>query len=111
MRHGDIHWAEPDPSVGREQAGHRPVLIVSSNDALDAITQVVTTIPLTTRARGWATHIPVAGDTTGLPHPTWALCEQVRTISTHRLRSRVGAAETATLDSVAGVLRYLLNLS
>lgn len=110
MRYGDIYWAKPDPSVGSEQAGRRPVLVVSSDDAIDAIPTVVTTIPLTTRDRGWATHIPISGDTTGLTQPSWALCEQVRTISTHRLAGRLGDADTTTLSQVSRVLRYLLNM-
>lgn len=111
MRYGDVYWAEPDPSVGHEQAGRRPVLVVSSNDALDTIPQVVTTIPLTTRERPWATHIAVAGEHTGLTRSTWAICEQVRTISTQRLQTRIGTANAATLDNVGRVLRYLLNLT
>lgn len=111
MRYGDIYWAEPDPGIGREQTGRRPVLVVSSNEALDTIPQVVTTVPLTTRDRGWATHIAVVGDHAGLAQPTWAICEQVRTISTRRLQTRIGIAGTGTLDEVGRVLRYLLNLS
>lgn len=110
MRCGDIHWAKPDPSVGSEQTGRRPVLVISSDDAIDAISSVVTTIPLTTRDRGWATHIRISGENTGLTQPSWALCEQVRTISTQRIAGRLGAVDTATLTNVTRVLRYLLNL-
>jgi mRNA interferase MazF len=110
VRYGDIYWAKPDPSVGSEQAGRRPVLVVSSDDAIDAITSVVTTIPLTTRDRGWATHISISGPNTGLSEPSWALCEQVRTIATQRIAGRLGTVDTTTLTNVAQVLRYLLNL-
>jgi mRNA interferase MazF len=110
MRYGDIYWAKPDPSVGSEQAGPRPVLVVSSDDAIDVITSVVTTIPLTTRDRGWATHIRISGPDTGLSEPSWALCEHLRTISTQRIAGRLGTVDTTTLTSVAQVLRYLLNL-
>lgn len=110
MRYGEIYWAKPDPSVGSEQAGRRPVLLISSDDAIEALSSVVATIPLTTRDRGWATHIRLSGENTGLTQPSWALCEQVRTISTQRIAGRLGAVDTATLDGVARVLRYLLNL-
>ncbi|MGH3504524.1 MAG: type II toxin-antitoxin system PemK/MazF family toxin [Nocardioidaceae bacterium] len=110
MKRGDIYWAAPDPSVGHEQAGRRPVLIVSSNDTLAAIPHLLTAVPLTTRERPWATRVPVTGKSTGLTQPTWAICEQVRTISTERLGSQLGVADTATVDKIGHVLRYLLDL-
>jgi len=109
-RYGEIHWAKPDPGVGSEQAGRRPVLIVSSDEALDVITTVVTTIPLTTRDRGWSSHVPAVGPRTGLTDPSWIMCEQVRTISVLRLAGRIGVVDRATVERVSTVLRYLLNL-
>lgn len=109
MRRGEIHWAIADPSVGREQSGRRPVLIISSNDALDVIPTVVTVVPLTTRSQPWGSRIEVTGDTS-LTVPSWAMCEQVRTISTDRLRGRLGAADVTTVSSVDQVLRYVLDL-
>lgn len=110
MRYGDIYWAKADPGVGSEQSGRRPVLVVSSDDAIDVITTVVTTIPLTTRERGWTTHIPVSGAGTGLAAASWAMCEQIRTISTARLAAHVGRADAAALARVTTVLRYLLKM-
>lgn len=110
MKRGDLFWAAPDPGVGREQAGRRPVLLVSSDDTLAALPQLVTTIPLTTRQRGWPTHIAVTGPHTGLAEPSWAICEQIRTISTERLGGRIGMSDDDTLDEVARVLRFLLGL-
>ncbi|MGH3630715.1 MAG: type II toxin-antitoxin system PemK/MazF family toxin [Sciscionella sp.] len=110
MRYGEIYWANPDPGVGSEQAGRRPVLIVSSNDAIDAIATLVTTIPLTTRERDWAAHVSITGEQTGLVERSWALCEQVRTISTQRIAGRLGVVDAATLRNITNVFRYLLNL-
>lgn len=110
MKRGDLFWAAPDPSVGREQAGRRPVLLVSSDDAIAALPQIVTTIPLTTRQRDWPTRIAVTGPHTGLTDPSWAVCEQVRTISTERLRGRIGTSDEDTLEQAGRVLRYLLGL-
>lgn len=110
MKRGDLLWAAPDPHVGREQTGRRPVLIVSSDDALQTIPHVVTTVPLTTREKTWSTRVLVTGGKTGLDKPTWAICEQVRTISTQRLADPIGAADNATMRRVDQVLRYLLDL-
>lgn len=35
---GDVWWAKPDPAVGREQSGRRPVLVVANQWYLDAAT-------------------------------------------------------------------------
>ena len=110
VKRGDIFWAGPDPHVGHEQARRRPVLIVSSDGALQSIPHVVTAVPLTTRERAWATRIPVTGQKTGLDRPTWAICEQVRTISTERLGELIGTADADTMKGVDRVLRYLLDL-
>ena len=31
LRRGDVVWADLDPTLGREQAGRRPVLVVASD--------------------------------------------------------------------------------
>lgn len=110
MKRGDIVWAAPEPHVGHEQALRRPVLIVSSDYALTAVPHVVTTIPLTTRKRPWSTRVPVTGPKTGLDRESWAICEQVRTISTDRLGEAIGTANAKTVERVDRRLRYLLNL-
>lgn len=113
MRRGDIYWAVPDPSipiVGHEQDVRRPTLIVSSDDALTVIPNVLTVIPLTSVEQPWATRVPVTGGATGLTKPTWAICEQIRTIATHRVQGQLGTADGKTLEQVERVLRYLLHL-
>lgn len=86
------------------------MLIVSSDEAIAAIPSVVTAIPLTTRERGWATHVRIVGGDTGLQEPSWALCEQVRTISVQRIAGRIGAASDGVMAAVRRVLGYLLNI-
>ena|SRR5699024_2486487 len=93
MRYGDIYWAKPDPAVGSEQAGRRPVLVISADEAIDVIPGVVTVLPLTTQNREWVTRVPVRGSETGLKDPSWAICEQVRTVSTERIGKRRGVAD------------------
>lgn len=110
MKYGDIYWAKPDPSVGSEQDGRRPVLVISADEAIEAIPSVVTTVPLTSRSREWVTHVPMSGSRTGLGEATWAMCEQMRTISTQRLAGKVGEADPKSMQRVNTVLRYLLNL-
>lgn len=110
MKYGDIYWVKPDPTIGSEQAGRRPGLVISADEAIEAIRTVVTVVPLTTRRRDWVTRVPVTGPEVGLQEPSWGICEQVRTVSVDRVGARVGEADERTLAEVRRVLRYLLNL-
>ncbi|SYZ34461.1 toxin MazF [Propionibacterium australiense] len=44
---GQVHWARPDPGVGREQTGRRPVVVVSGDPYHEIATTLVITVPVT----------------------------------------------------------------
>jgi mRNA interferase MazF len=67
-------------------------------------------VPLTTRDRGLSHHVVITGDNTGLDRPTWALCEQVRAVSTARLIKQLGTADPDTLKAVRRVIAIFLEL-
>src|SRR5699024_2664951 len=106
----ELYWANPDPRGGSEQAGRRRVLVVSSDDAREAIANGGTTMTVTTRDRGWASQVRMGGDASGRAEPSWAWWEQGRTVRSPRIAARMCTVDAATLDSVSRVLRYLLNL-
>ena len=97
---GDIVWVKPDPSVGREQAGRRPAMIVAGADYLATVDTLAIVVPITSVDRGWPNHVPVGG----LGKPSWAMTEQVRTISRERI---VGAAARAPTETLAEVRRWI----
>lgn len=99
VREGELWWAKPDTTVGREQAGRRPVLVVSNSFYNRLVDSLVLVVPLTTQDRCWSNHMYV-NPSTGVGRDSWAMTEQVRTISRQRLVSRIGAVDTQTLDSV-----------
>ena len=105
---GEVWLAALDP-VGRdEQGGTRPFLVVST-DAFNAWpVSLVIVVPITTRDRGFAHHIRVAGG--GLDRPSFAMPEHLRSIAQRRLRRRLGAAEHSTLTVVDDWLRRLTGL-
>lgn len=96
---GQIWWATPSPTVGREQAGRRPVVIVSGREYHDTFTGLALVVPVTTRDRGWPNHVRLTGRT-GLDEPSWAMTEQVRAVSRDRLRTCVGLVDLDCLDVV-----------
>ncbi len=95
---GDIVWVFLDPVVGREQSGRRPAVVVSSRGHLLIADTLVIVVPVTSVDRGWSNHIPLGPD--ALQRRSWAMTEQVRTISRERVVGRVGRVDPATLAEI-----------
>ena len=109
LTRGTIAWAELSPTRGREHSGRRPVLVIASNAYLETITTLVLVVPITTVDRGWPNHVPLRGEH-GLDRPSWAMTEQVRTLSRGRIVDVVGLVDDATLRDVGAYLRDFLGL-
>ena len=104
----EVWLAALDPVGPGEQGGTRPTLVVSTNAFNAWPVGLVIVVPITTRDRGFAHHIPVAGG--GLDRPSFAMPEYVRSIAQRRLQRRLGIAEQATLAAVDDWLRRLTGL-
>ncbi|HLI36245.1 MAG TPA: type II toxin-antitoxin system PemK/MazF family toxin [Streptosporangiaceae bacterium] len=105
---GEVWVADLDPVMPGGQGGSRPVLIVSAAafNAWPAGLAVV--VPLTTRERGSAHHVPMAGG--GPERSSFAMPEYARSISQRRLRRRLGAAGPAAPTQVDDWLRRIMAL-
>jgi mRNA interferase MazF len=106
---GDVAWADLSPTRGREQSGRRPVLVVASRGYLRAVTTLVVVLPVTSVDRGWSNHVALSGPH-GLDRPSWAMTEQVRTITRDRLEPPVGQVDRTTTTAVDEWLRAMLAL-
>ncbi len=106
---GVIAWASLEPVRGREQGGHRPVLVVASAGYLDAVTTLAIVLPITTTDRGWPNHVRVEG-ASGLDRTSWVMTEQPRTLSRDRLTSVGGQVSPETLAAVRMWLGDFLDL-
>ena len=104
---GDVVWLQPEIVVGREQAGRRPALVVAGAGYLQTVDTLALVVPITTVDRGWPNHIEVFG--TELEQRSWAMSEQIRTISRERVVGRAGRAD-ATLAAVRSWLADFLEL-
>lgn len=108
LRPGDVVWVAPDATVGREQSGRRPALVVSGEQHLATATTLAMVVPLTGVDRGWPNHIELRGG--DLAMQSWAMTEQLRTISRERIGGRAGRAEATTLAAVRVWLADFLEL-
>jgi mRNA interferase MazF len=112
MKRGDVYSAALDPSQGSEQAGTRPVIIVS-RDAINLHSPVVVIVPLTSRTnknRLLPSHVEIKMGEGGLTADSVALCEQVRAISTTRLTRVLGHLSAVTISQLNGALKIALDL-
>ncbi|MBS1883434.1 MAG: type II toxin-antitoxin system PemK/MazF family toxin [Actinobacteria bacterium] len=104
----DVIWVAPEIAVGRDQVGRQPALVVAGAGYLASVDTLALVVPITSVDRGWPNHVEVIGAELG--RRSWAMSEQVRTISRARLVGRAGRADDATLAAVRGWLADLLAL-
>jgi len=105
---GDIVWADLDPVQGREQAGRRPVLILSQ-DVFNERSGTVIAVALTSQQ-------PVAGyplsfevRSVSLPKRSWVKISQIRTLSTQRLGACLGRLSPEEIQSVIEGLNEIID--
>jgi mRNA interferase MazF len=103
---GEIYWADLNPVRGREQAGRRPVLILS-NDLFNRRSGTVIAVAITSQPQraGFPLTFPLPPDR--LSKPCWVKISQIRTISVERIGKRMGSVDT---DELAQVVDGLLEL-
>jgi mRNA interferase MazF len=104
---GDIYWADLDPTVGHEQAGRRPVLILSRT-AFNDRSGTVVAVALTSAEPRAGFPLTLELTQTGLPKRTWVKISQIRTISTQRLAGRLTSCSPAELQRVIEGLGELI---
>lgn len=110
LRRGMVAWAELDPVRGREQAGHRPALVIASDLYLEQADTLAIIVPATTNDRGWPNHVLLRGSNLTLAQPTFAMTEQPRVVTRERLFDVAGTVDAATMQEVDGWLRDFLAL-
>ncbi|MBI2059182.1 MAG: type II toxin-antitoxin system PemK/MazF family toxin [Nitrospirae bacterium] len=102
--------ADLNPTRGREQAGFRPVLVVSHDIFNRGPSGLVIALPVTSTLRGIPSQILLGAPEGGLGKTSVAMCEGIRSIAKERLVKRRGMVSARTLISVEDVLRTLLQL-
>jgi mRNA interferase MazF len=104
---GEIYWADLNPVRGREQAGLRPVLILSQ-DIFNRRSETVIAMAITSQSQ--RARFPLTFDLPDgtLPKPSWVKISQVRTISVDRLGKRIGSVSLEDLNRIVDGLIELV---
>jgi len=108
---GEIWSANLNPTRGHEQAGERPVLVVSTNTFNHGPADLIMILPITRTDRRIPIHVPVNPPEGGLSARSFILCDAIRTVSKERLGGQPwGVVSARTMEQVEEYLRLLLEL-
>jgi mRNA interferase MazF len=105
---GDVYWADPEPTRGREQAKARPFVIVSVDQLNQASLGLSLAVPLTRTNFDSALHLAISASEGGLKEEGFAMPEQLRAVSHERLHRRLGSLRPKTLEELLKRCRVLL---
>lgn len=101
-----VWWTDFDPPVGREQAGLRPAIVVGTAFTCQLPNQLAFVVPCTTTDR----QLPFHPRITSLERPTFAMCDQLKSISRERLRRRHPARlPPGDVDAIKFVIRQIID--
>jgi len=97
---GEIRWADLNPVRGHEQAGLRPVLVLSQ-DVFNERSGSVIAMALTSQPQ--RAGFPLTLELTGpaLPKRSWIKISQIRTLAVERIGKRIGRAAPEDLAQVS----------
>jgi len=103
----EIRWANLNTTLGHEQSGLRPVLILS-NDVFNERMQIVIAIALTSKQPRFGFPLALEIDSADLPKKSWALMGQVRTLSAERIGKKLGLVSIEEIDRIIEGLNEII---
>jgi len=113
IRRGQIYFVNLNPTQGREQAGQRPVLVLS----IDAINRrpLVVTVVVGTKgtniSRDYPANIRIATAESGLPLETVFIGFQLRSLDVQRFpNDPAGEISGEAMEGVENAVRYCLGI-
>ncbi|MCB0482747.1 MAG: type II toxin-antitoxin system PemK/MazF family toxin [Flavobacteriales bacterium] len=110
MKKGEIWFAHLDPTKGSEQAGYRPVVIISGN-LLNAYSKVVWICPLTTQIKRYKGNVILSPTKeNGLTKTSEVMNLLLRSISKDRLHKKIGMMGGKHLETIRKGLYEILHL-
>jgi len=105
---GEIYWADLDPVRGREQAGFRPVLVLS-HDLFNRRSGTVIAMAVTSQPQRTGFPLTFSLPEDKLSRPSWVKISQIQTFSVERLGKRMGSLEKEDLDRLVEGLVELVS--
>jgi mRNA interferase MazF len=104
---GEIRWAELNPVRGREQAGQRPVLILSQ-DVFNERSGTVIAVALSSQPQRAGFPLTLELHARGLPKESWVKISQIRTLAVERIGKVIARASPEELAHVVEGLNEII---
>ncbi|MFH1975024.1 MAG: type II toxin-antitoxin system PemK/MazF family toxin [Pseudomonadota bacterium] len=104
---GDIVWADLNPVRGREQAGQRPVLVISQ-DVFNERSGTVIAVALTSQPQKAGFPLTFELSHPQLPKISWVKISQIRTLSIERLGQKIGRVSAEELSLIVEGLNEII---
>jgi mRNA interferase MazF len=104
---GDIVWADLNPTQGREQAGRRPVLVLSQ-DVFNEHSGTAIAVALTSQPQTAGFPLTLELTLAKLPKKSWVKVSQIRTLSVDRLGPKIGRVSAEELGLVIEGLNEII---
>jgi mRNA interferase MazF len=104
---GEIRWADLNPVRGSEQAGRRPVLILS-HDVFNERSGTVIAAAITSQPQRAGFPLTLELRSRGLPKQSWVKISQVRTLAVERIGGRIARRSAEEIDQVVDGLNEII---
>ena len=104
---GEIRWADLNPVRGREQAGLRPVLILSQ-DVFNERSGTVIAVAITSQPQQAGFPLTLELASGNLPKRSWVKISQIRTLSVERIGKRIGIVSPEELVQIIEGLNEII---
>ena len=104
---GEIRWADLNPVRGHEQAGSRPVLVLS-HDVFNERSGTVIAVALTSQPQRAGFPLTFELQTPKLPKRSWVKISQVRTLAVERIGARLGRVSPEEMAQVIEGLNEII---
>ena len=104
---GEVYWADLNPVRGHEQAGLRPVLVLS-HDLFNRKSETVIVMAITSQVQKAGFPLTMTLPADMMPKPSWVKISQIRTISIDRLGKRIATLGPDMLGQLVDGLLELI---
>ncbi len=104
---GEVRWAELNPTRGHEQAGRRPVLVLS-HDVFNKRSGTVIAMAVTSQPQKPRFPLTYPLESRQLPKPSWVKISQIRTLSVDRIGRKLGTVEPEQLAEIIDGLDQII---
>ena len=104
---GEIRWADLKPVHGHEQAGERPVLVLS-HDVFNERSGTVIAVALTSQEPRAGFPLTMEVLARGLPKRSWVKISPIRTLSTERIGRRLARVSDEDLVHIVEGLNEIV---